>query len=179
MFGELPGLGALDRPSQDGSAQTVEEGRLAGLRSSRDQNVQPGRDGSLQEARGRSRERAEPDEVLETVRLDDELADIDEPVLSGDVRDDDMEPRAVGQDRVDERGAEVDATAARAEHPLDEVLDVVGSQERRRQLGHPVASDEDTGGVIGSLDPSYSPALPRTRKVRHCAQKVAASNRCQ
>ena len=56
-------------------------------------------------------ERAEPDQVVEVVGADDELADVDVPVVARDVRDDDVEARAVGQRGVHERRGQVDPAA--------------------------------------------------------------------
>ncbi|GAA1252088.1 hypothetical protein GCM10009633_25620 [Janibacter melonis] len=50
------------------------------------------------------RQRAETDEVVEVVALDNELAHVDEPVLAADVGDRHVEAAAVGQHRVDEGG---------------------------------------------------------------------------
>ena len=48
------------------------------------------------------------------VRLQHELADVDRHVPAGDVRDDDVQPRAVGQHRVDERRRQVDPATRRS-----------------------------------------------------------------
>ena len=50
-----------------------------------------------------------------------ELADVDRPVRARDVGDHDVQPRPVGQRRVDERRAQVDAATGRVQHPLDQV----------------------------------------------------------
>ena len=47
-------------------------------------------------------DRPQPHQVVHRVGLDDELADVDVPVLAGDVRDDDVQPAPVGEHGVDE-----------------------------------------------------------------------------
>ena len=54
-----------------------------------------------------------------------------------------MQPRAVGERRVDERGTEVDAATGALQHPLDEIAHLGIGQDDLRALGHPVACDED------------------------------------
>src|SRR3954447_10994587 len=69
--------------------QQIDVGRgLAGLGASRDQDVEAGGDRGLQEARGVGSDRAQGHELVEAVRLQDELADVDRHVPPGDVRDD-------------------------------------------------------------------------------------------
>ena len=48
------------------------------------------------------RERPEAHQLVEAFRLDDELADVDRPVLAGDVGDHHVDPASVRQRRVDE-----------------------------------------------------------------------------
>ena len=110
--------------------------------------LRPARHGGLEEP-GRLRgQGAEPDQVVEVRGPHDELADVDRPVLPGDVRDDHVQPRPVRQHRVDERAREVDPAAGGLEHPLDEVADVVGGQDRGGQLGDAPAGDEHLGRLV-------------------------------
>src|SRR6185312_14861680 len=88
------------------------------------------------------------DEVVEVGRPDDELADVDDPVLAGDVRDDDVQPRAVGQHRVDERRGQVDPAAAGLEHALDQVAHLVGRQDGGRQLRDTAPGHEHLGRLV-------------------------------
>jgi len=61
-------------PCRDGRGETVEEGGLACLGAAGDQDVQPGHDAGLEELGRLTGDRPEPDQVVEVVRLDDELA---------------------------------------------------------------------------------------------------------
>jgi hypothetical protein len=63
-----------------------EQRRLTGLSATGDQHVEPGGDGGLEEAGRLTRERAERDQLVERVRLQHELADVDRHVAPGDVR---------------------------------------------------------------------------------------------
>ena len=133
---------------RDGCSEAVEQGRLARLRAAGDEDVESARDGRLEERRRLPGHRAQPDQVVEVVGLDDELADVDLPVGPADVGDHDVEPRPVRQRRVDEGAAEVDAPAAALEHALDEVAHLVRRQDRRGQLGDPAPRDEDARGFV-------------------------------
>ena len=58
------------------------------------------------------------------VRLDDELTDVDVPVVLRDVSDDDVQAGAVQKGRVDERRGQIDSSSRAAEHPLHQVADL-------------------------------------------------------
>jgi len=76
----------------------VEERGLAGLRTAGDDDVEPGCD-RRREERGRvNGQRPELDELVEMVRAHHELADVDRPVSSGDVRDYHVEPVVITED---------------------------------------------------------------------------------
>ena len=62
----------------------------SGLRAARDEDVEASDDGGLEESTGLRREHVEADEIVQVVGLDDELADIDVPVLPGDVGNDNV-----------------------------------------------------------------------------------------
>ena len=128
--------------------QAGEQGRFARACAARDDHVQPGDHGRLEEARRLGGEGAQPHEVVEAARRSDELADVDAPVPPHDVGDHHVEPAAVGQRRVDERRAQVDAPPGGAQHPLDEVLHARIGQDRRGQLRAAAARDEDAAGVV-------------------------------
>jgi hypothetical protein len=133
---------------RDGGGEAVQERRLARLRASGHEHVEPARHSGLEEGRRLPWHRAETDEVVEVVGLDDELADVDLPVGSADVGDDDVEPRAVRESRVHERAAEVDAPTAAPEHALHEVSHLVGRQDRRGQLGDAAPGHEDPRRLV-------------------------------
>ena len=73
-------------------------------------------------------------------------------MLAGDVWNDHMQPGPVGQHRVHEGLAEVDAAPGALEHPLHEILDLTGGQDRGGQLTAPAAGDEHPAGLI---DPHF------------------------
>jgi hypothetical protein len=73
-----------------------------------DQDVETRDDRGLEELRGLSRERAQLNQVVQVVGLDDELADVDMPVLARDIGDDHVQPRPIGQDGVHEWAGQVD-----------------------------------------------------------------------
>jgi hypothetical protein len=79
-------------PRRDGRAQAVQQSRLAGLGAAGDEDVQAGRDRRLQEARRLRGQRAQRDELVERVRLQHELADVDRHVPARDVGDDHVQP---------------------------------------------------------------------------------------
>jgi hypothetical protein len=138
----------------DRGAEAVEQRRLPGLGPTGDQDVQPGDDGGLEEARRLRGEGAETDQLLEGVCLQDELADVDRHVPAGDVGDHHVQPRAVGQHRIHERGRHVDPPTRGAQHPLHQVGELRGPEDRRRQLGPAVACDEHPARLV---DPELLP----------------------
>ncbi len=73
----------------------VERG-LAGLGAANDEHVEPGDDRGLQEARRVRGQRAQYYQLVEVVRLQHELADVDRHVPAVDVRGDDEHLGAVG-----------------------------------------------------------------------------------
>ena len=59
-----------------------------------------------------------------------------------------MKPVPLGKHRVDERLADVDAPAARLEHPLHQLLHLCWGQHRGGQLVPPLPRDEDLARVV-------------------------------
>jgi hypothetical protein len=59
-----------------------------------------------------------------------------------------VQPRPVGQGRIDERRAEVDPPAGRLEHALDQVLDLARLEDRRGELRAAVLGDEDLARLV-------------------------------
>ena len=102
---------------------------------------------SRNRAAGRG-ERAEVDEVVQPAGAERELADVDRGEAAGDALEDDVQPVALGQHRVDERLADVDAPAAGLEHPLHQLLHLRGRQDRGGQLVPPLPRDEDLARVV-------------------------------
>jgi hypothetical protein len=82
------------------------------------------------------------------VQTKHELADVDRHVFAGDLRDDDVQSRAVRQHRVHERVAEIQAAAGGAQHALDQLGDVIGGEDQRGELGAPAPGDEDPARLI-------------------------------
>jgi len=59
-----------------------------------------------------------------------------------------VQPMALGQHRIDERLAEVDPSAARLEHPLDQFLHLEVVRRGVGQLVPAAAGDEHPGRVV-------------------------------
>ena len=133
--------------------------------------LSPRSDRRLEERRRRAGQRAQADQLVEAGGREDELADVDRPVLAGDVRDDDVQAAAVGQHRVDERRGQVDPAARGLEHPLDQVAHLVGGQDRRGQLVRPPLRATNTRP--GLVDPD----LLDRRVVEVALQRAEAGDR--
>ena len=88
----------------------------------------------------------------------------------GDVRDHHVQPTAVGQHRVDERGGQVDPAARRLEHLLDQVTDLGVGQDDRRQLAATPAGDEDPARTV-------DPDLLDRRVLEQPLQRAEAGDR--
>ena len=74
------------------------------------------------------------DQVLQSVGRDHELADVQRQcsrVMSGMT---DVQPAAVGEQGVDERGRQVEPPPGWLEHPLDQVADLAGGEHDGGQL---------------------------------------------
>ena len=113
-----------------------------------DDDVEPGGDGRFEEGGGGLRQGAEGDEFVEAHRGQHEPSDVDGPMAAGDVGDDDVQPRAVGQGGVDEGLGEVEAAAAGHQHPLDEIADLLVAEDGRGQFADAAAGDEDPAGLV-------------------------------
>ncbi len=72
------------------------------MRSAGDDDVETGDDCGLEERRRGRRQRASNDEVGDRAGPDHETADVHGPVLASDVRDDHVQPTAIGEHRIDE-----------------------------------------------------------------------------
>ena len=160
-------------PRGDGRGQAVEQRRLAGLRAAGDEDVEPGRDRRLEEARRLPGERAEPrpGRRVES-RLDDELADVDAPVVAGDVRDHDVQPAAVGQHRVDERRADR-STRRPEDFSIRSTRSRTWSCDEQRggQLGDPWRATNTRAGLV-------DPDLLDRRVVEVLLQRAEARRPC-
>ena len=67
-----------------------------------------------------------------------------------------MQQRAVGHHSVNERGRHVDLSDARTQHALDQIRDLAGLDEGRRQLAAAAAGDEHPARLV---DPELLPAV--------------------
>ncbi len=76
--------------SWDRSRKAVQQGGLARLRAAGHDHVQPTDDGGFEEACGLSCEGSQANKLIEGVRGENELSDVDGPVLAGDIWDDDV-----------------------------------------------------------------------------------------
>lgn len=97
-------------------------------------------------------QRPQGHQVLQTARLDDELADIYRPVASRDVRDHHVESRSVRQRRIYKRGRRVQAPTGALQHPLNNVPDLLVREGDAGELGFPVARDVD---LIRGVEPDF------------------------
>ena len=97
-------------------------------------------------------EGAADDQVLEAVRGDNELPDVQRQVLAGDVGDHGMQARAVGEEGVDEGTGQVEAAAAGFEHPFGQVAYFAGLEDDGGQLGPSVSGHEHFAGFV---DPDF------------------------
>jgi hypothetical protein len=70
------------------------------------------------------------------------------PMSSGDVGDDHVQPAAVGKHRVHKWCGEINATARGLQHPLHEIADRGGGEDRRCELATPMPRDEDPARLV-------------------------------
>lgn len=94
------------------------------------------------------RQAAQLDQVAHPARADHELADVDRGEAAADALEHHVQPMPVGQHRVDERLAEVDAPAAGLEHPLDQLVHLRGTEHQVGELVPPAPGDEDPARVV-------------------------------
>ena len=151
---ELELGGVLDRDDavvvRDRLGEDVQERRLSGAGTARDEDVQARLDAALEELDRLGRQRPEPDHVLEAEPVAGELPDRDERPGERERRDDRVDAAAVGEARVDHRRRLVDA-AADLRHDLvqdpAQVRLVVEPDARLVELA--LALDPD---VVGPVD---------------------------
>jgi len=136
----------------DAGGEAIEHGGFARLGGARDQDVEAAGDGRTEEP-GRLRgQRAQLHQVLEPAGFDHELADIDGPVTPGDVRDHDVQPGAVRERRIHERGGHVQAPARARQHPFHKVPDLLVRQRNGGQLRFAIARHID---FIRRVEPDF------------------------
>jgi hypothetical protein len=135
-------------PRRDRGDQAVQQRGLAGLGAPGDEDVQPGLDRRGEEGGGLRGDRAQADQVVQPGRPGHVLSDVHRPVRPGDVRDDDVQPGPVGECGVDERAAQVHPAAGGLEHPLDQVTDLDGGQDRGRELVQAAPGDEHLARLV-------------------------------
>ena len=110
-------------PPGDRRGQAVEHRGLAGLGAAGDQDVEAGAHRGLEERRRRAASGcpARPGRASRAARSTNlRMLTAEKP--AADALEHDVQPVALGQHRVDERLADVDAPAAGLEHPLDQLL---------------------------------------------------------
>jgi len=103
----------------DVAREDVEERRLAGARTARDQGVDPRADDPAEEPGHRLRQGAELEQVLDGERLPAEAADREDRAVQRGRLDDRVHARAVREPGVDQRARLVDTTA----DPRDDAVD--------------------------------------------------------
>src|SRR5207302_8544901 len=126
---ELELGGVLDRDDpvirRDEAREDVQERRLAGARTTRDDDVRLGHHAGLHEAEAALGAAAEPDQVLDLERVLGELADRQQRAIDRQRADDGVDSGAVGEPGVGEGYALVDPAADRANYELDHVEELV------------------------------------------------------
>src|SRR3954449_6168960 len=156
----LPATGVIaEVTTQSMPQQTYVECRLACLGTAGDEDVETRGDRGLEEAGGLAGQRAQRHQLVEAVRLQHELADVDRHVPAGDVRNDDVQAGSVGHHRVDERLAHVDPPSRRTQHPLDQVGQLTGAEDGRGQLAAAAPGDEHPARLV-------DPELTRDARLR-------------
>ena len=75
---------------RDRGAQAIEKSGLPRLRATRDDDVESGCDGGFEKSRRRRWQRPQRDELVERAGGHRELPDVDRPVLTSHIGDDDM-----------------------------------------------------------------------------------------
>ena len=179
--GELEDLLAGDDPlrARDRSGQRPDHGGLACLGGARDQDVEAGLHGGVQEGGDLAGQRPHAHEVTGAGGARGVLADVDRPVLGRDGRDDDVKPLSPGELGVDEGAGQVQPAPGGPQHPLDQNSEVLALQDRGGQLGASGAGDED---AAGGVDPDLlnglviEVALERSQ-TRHGVQHVGTRPR--
>ena len=139
-------LGRVD-PGREG----VQQRRLAGSGSARDEDAPPLTHRGRQQVAELDRERSRADQLLRSWARGREAAHRKRRPIDGERRDDDIDARPVGQPRVDHRAELVDPAADGGENSLDRVAE--------RLLG-----GEANGGLFDSAEPLD---IDRVRPVHH------------
>ena len=134
--------------ARDGRREAVQQRRLARLGAPGDDDVETGEDARVEERRGRVVDGAEVHEVVEAVRLGDELADVDGCEVAADAFEHDVQPVSAGKHRVDERLADVEPAPGRRQHPLHQLAHLRRGEHRGRELVPAVAGDEHPVGLV-------------------------------
>ncbi len=91
---------------------------------------------------------AQGDQIVDPGRDDGELTDVHRVGAPGDVRDDDVQARTVGQHRVHEGAGQVDPATGVLEHPLDQVTHLLSGEHRGGQLAQAGTTHEDAARVV-------------------------------
>ncbi|HVA61346.1 MAG TPA: hypothetical protein VNG13_12550 [Mycobacteriales bacterium] len=134
--------------SRDGRRQRVQERRLPGLRSTGHQDVEPGDHRRLEESGTLPGQRAEGNELVEGVRGQHELADVQRPVPPGDIRDHHVQPGPVGKHGVDEGLRYIHPSTRGLQHLLDQVADLRVGEDRGGQLAAAGPGHEDPSRFV-------------------------------
>ena len=135
-------------PGRDRAGQRIEHRRLASLRGPSDQHIEPDGDRRVEEPCSVRRQRSQGHQVVQVVGAHDVLADVDGPVLAGDVRDHHVQPLAARQRGVDERARQVAPAPGHLEHLLDQIADLTGREDRGGQFGITAPRDEHPSGGV-------------------------------
>ena len=136
-------------PGADEARERVEQGRLAGARAAADDDAAALRTASASDSSCARRQRPHSTSSSRTGPADAEAADRERRPVDRQGRDHDVDPRAVGEPRVDHRAELVDPPPERRQDSLDRVpqLLLVGEGDVGR-LDPPAALDVDAPRAV-------------------------------
>ena len=145
--------GVLDRDDavrvRNRRRESVQEGRLSGARTARDEDVQLGEHAALQELDSLRRQRAEADHVAEVEPLLAELTNRQDGTAQGERRDDRVDAASVRKARVDHRRGLVDTTPHLRDDLVDDAAKVRLVRKANGRLVEPALTlDPDVEGAV-------------------------------
>ena len=148
--GELEDLLARDHAlaGGNGPGQRADHGGLAGLGGARDDDVEAGLDGGVEEGGRTGGQGAQANEIRRARGPRGVLADIDSPVAGGDRRDDDVKTLSPRQLGVHEGGRQIQPAPRDPQHALDQDSQLLVLQDRGGQFRPAGAGHEDAPGRV-------------------------------
>jgi hypothetical protein len=152
-------------PSRDRSQERIEKSCLARLCATGDHHIESGHHGRVEESRRLLGEDTERDEVVQGARTHDKAADVDRPVLTGDVGNHDMQSTTVSEHRVDKRMREINSATRRTQKTFDEIAHFGNRQHHGGQFTHTVARNKDASRGV---DPQLLDRGVIQQRVQRC-----------